>query len=80
MRASVSEKKCMSIFFISLFCLCMLVPLTAPIAVAQSRLDDGAREFEELRLQQLQTVQNNTDIAPFTTDGCSGGQSQNWDL
>lgn len=47
---------------------------------AQSLLDEGVREFEELRLRQLQTVQSNSELAPFTTDGCSGNLSQNWKL
>lgn len=49
-----------------------------PQAMAQSWLQEGAREFEELRLRQLQTVQKDANLAPFTTDGCSGRQSYNW--
>ena len=48
--------------------------------MAESWIETGAREFEELRLRQLQTIQNESDIVPFTTDGCSGNQSQNWAL
>ena len=52
-----------------------------PIQVnAASLLDEGVREFEELRLRQLQTVQSNGELAPFTTDGCSGNLSENWKL
>jgi hypothetical protein len=47
---------------------------------AQSWVDEGAREFEELRLRQLQTVQGDSDITAFTSDGCSGGQSKSWEL
>ncbi len=36
------------------------------------------REFEELRLRQLKTVQSNSKIKAFITDGCSGFQSKNW--
>lgn len=49
-----------------------------PSAGAESLLDEGVVKFEQLRLRQLQTVQSNGDIAPFTTDGCSGHQSENW--
>lgn len=45
---------------------------------AESLLDEGFREFEELRLRQLQTVQTESTIKSFTTDGCSGGQSAMW--
>ena len=47
---------------------------------AESLVEDGIRELEELKLQQLQTVQDKSEISAFTTDGCSGGQSQNWTL
>jgi len=49
-------------------------------AFAVSWLAEGAREFEELRMRQLQTVQNQGEIAPFTTDGCSGYQSKSWEF
>ena len=55
-----------------------LLLLTA--AGAESLLEEGMREFEELRLRQLQTVQEESEIAPFSTDGCSGNLSQNWKL
>jgi hypothetical protein len=61
-----------SIYFIWLF--------IAPLANAQSLVDKGVREFEELRLQQLKTIQSKSTITSFTTDGCSGGQSFNWQL
>ena len=57
-----------------------LVPLITLSVRAESLVDEGFRELEELRLRQLQTVQNYADIATFTTDGCSGGQSQSWEL
>ena len=47
---------------------------------AQSWVDEGAREFEELRLRQLQTVQAVSEITAFASDGCSGGQSTGWEL
>ena len=47
---------------------------------AQSWVEEGAREFEELRLRQLQTVQADSDIKAFASDGCSGGQSTGWEL
>jgi len=61
----------------SIFLTGLFLPI---ITEAQAWLDEGAREFEELHLQQLQTVQINKEISPFTTDGCSGFQSQNWKL
>ena len=57
-----------------------LAPLITLSVRAESLVDEGFRELEELRLRQLQTVQNDADIATFTTDGCSGGQSQSWEL
>ncbi|HEY9052613.1 MAG TPA: phosphatase domain-containing protein [Gammaproteobacteria bacterium] len=63
------------IFFILL---CALI--FTPVLKAESWLEEGFREIEELRLRQLQTVQKENDIKPFTTDGCSGFQSQNWEL
>lgn len=69
------KKTSCSIFFILLFVL-----ISAPSLKAQSWLEEGFREIEELRLRQLQTVQKESDIKPFTTDGCSGFQSQNWEL
>ena len=63
------------------YLLCILsltVILITPPVMAQSWDDEAAREFEELRLQQLQTVQKRSEIAPFTTDGCSGNQSETW--
>lgn len=43
-------------------------------------LDDVEREFEGLLLQRLATVQQSPDnsLAPFRSDGCSGGLSQAW--
>lgn len=64
-----------------LFCILILtVILITPPVMAQSWDDEAAREFEELRLQQLQTVQKRSEIAPFTTDGCSGNQSETWEF
>jgi hypothetical protein len=60
------------------FFICLAGFLVMPMAVAESLLDDGLRETEELRMQQLQAVQSDGDIAPFTTDGCSGNLSANW--
>ena len=54
--------------------------LMTSLVNAQSWVDEGAREFEELRLRQLQTVQADSDITAFTSDGCSGGQSKSWEL
>lgn len=63
-----------------LFCFFVTGPLITPSVLAQSWVDEGAREFEELRLQQLQTVQKQNKIAPFTTDGCSGNLSSTWEI
>ena len=52
-----------------------LLPMPAP---AESLLGEGLREFEELRLRQLMTVQNAGDLAPFSSDGCSGNLSSGW--
>ncbi len=54
--------------------------LTAPAASAESLLDEGMRELEELRLRQLQTVQGDGEISSFTSDGCSGNLSSSWKL
>lgn len=54
--------------------------LMTSLVNAQSWAEEGAREFEELRLRQLQTVQGDSDITAFTSDGCSGGQSKSWEL
>ena len=48
--------------------------------LAQSLIDEGVREFEALRMRQLQSVQVDSDIAAFTSDGCSGNLSKNWEL
>lgn len=56
-----------------------IVSLIAFSARADTFIDKGFREFEELRLRQLHSVQQSGEITPFTTDGCSGGQSQNWE-
>ncbi len=60
------------------FCLSGLFLTTA--VIAETWLVEGVREFEELRLQQLKTVQSNSSITAFSTDGCSGFQSQNWSI
>jgi len=41
--------------------------MTSPLS-AQSCVDQGAREFDELRLRQLQTAQAVSEITPFATD------------
>jgi hypothetical protein len=46
--------------------------LMTSLVNAQSWAEEGAREFEELRLRQLQAVQGDSDITAFTSDGCSG--------
>ncbi len=53
--------------------------LTATVN-ADSWLGEGARELENLRMRQLQTVQIGKNIADFASDGCSGGQSQGWEV
>ena len=47
-------------------------------SIAGDWLDEATREFEEQRLQQLQTVRSKSEIKAFSTDGCSGFQSQSW--
>ncbi|MCP4983674.1 MAG: DUF2183 domain-containing protein [Gammaproteobacteria bacterium] len=54
--------------------------ITAHTANAQSWTTESLREIEELRLRQLQTVQLTSDIAAFSSDGCSGGQSRSWEF
>ena len=63
-----------------IFFLCLVLSLMTPPVTAQSLLHESVREFEELRLRQLQTVQIKDNIAPFATDGCSGRLSENWGL
>jgi len=60
--------------------LCLVGFLMPGWGKAQSLIDEGVREFEELRLRQLQTVQASGEPAPFSTDGCSGNLSGNWKL
>ena len=57
--------------------LAMLLPT---VIAADSLLDEGLREFEQLRLRQLQTVQVDGELESFTSDGCSGNLSSNWGL
>ncbi len=54
--------------------------LLSPAISAQSLIDEGLREFEELRLRQLQTVQSDGELTAFSSDGCSGNLSRNWQL
>ncbi len=61
-----------------LYCLCLSGSLITTSVIAQTWLDDSIRDFEELRLRQLETVQSSDNIDAFSTDGCSGFQSQNW--
>jgi hypothetical protein len=58
------------------FCLAGLLLPTS--LTAETLIHEGVREFEELRLRQLQSVQKEGDLTPFTTDGCSGRMSRNW--
>ena len=53
--------------------------LMMPATNAESPLVEGFREVEEIRLRQLAVVQNNGEIAPFKTDGCSGNLSAGWE-
>ena len=66
--------------FILIFFLFAIWFVGTPVARAQSLIDEGGREFETLRMRQLQTVQSDSDIAAFTSDGCSGNLSKNWEL
>lgn len=65
-----------------LLALTLVAGVVAPTigACAQSWLDESLRDFEELRLRQLLTVQQGREPAPFTTDGCSGKLSDGWKL
>jgi hypothetical protein len=56
---------------------CLLA--AAPVS-AESLIDEGVREFEELRLRQLQTVQSEGELGAFSSDGCSANLSLNWKL
>ena len=60
---------------LSLVCL-----LATAAASAESLLDEGVREFEELRMRQLQTVQGEGGLGAFSSDGCSANLSLNWKL
>lgn len=53
--------------------------LLSPLAAAETLLAEGMREIEEFRMRQLQAVQADVEIQPFTTDGCSGNQSKSWE-
>ena len=65
-----------SAFILSILCLSSRGLTTE--ANAGDWFDEATREFEEQRLQQLQTVRNESAIKAFSTDGCSGFQSQSW--
>lgn len=41
-------------------------------------LSSPVKRFEEQRLSQLHAVQSVSEISEFSTDGCSGFQSQSW--
>ncbi len=60
--------------------LALIAAHIAPQLNAQTLVDEAIREFEELRMRQLQTVQGTGNIGPFTTDGCSGNLSSGWKL
>ena len=70
----------MNRFFLIIVKPCLAWLSLLPPVMAESWIETGTREFEALRLRQLQTVQNEGVITPFTSDGCSGNQSQNWEL
>lgn len=59
------------ILFLSLFSL-------PAVIMAETLLAEGMREIEEFRMRQLQAVQVDAEIMPFTTDGCSANQSKSW--
>jgi hypothetical protein len=80
MISAYDNKQKMKNTFIPPCCLFLFGLLMNSLVNALSWADEGAREFEELRLQQLQTVQRNSDITAFASDGCSGGQSKSWEL
>ena len=50
------------------------------LLLAVLALAEGMREIEEFRMRQLQTVQADAEIEPFTSDGCSGNQSKSWEI
>lgn len=53
--------------------------LNISFAYAESWVEEGARDFEELRLRQLAFVQKDQLIKHFVSDGCSGYQSATWE-
>jgi len=59
---------------------CLALALLPSLAAAEGLLAEGMREIEEFRLRQLQAVQADAVIEPFTTDGCSGNQSKSWEI
>lgn len=52
--------------------------LLAPLAFAETMFGEGMRDIERLRMRQLQTIQNDASLGPFSTDGCSANLSKNW--
>ncbi len=60
---------------VGLFCL-----LAISAAAAESLVDQTLREVEEFRLRQLAVAQAEGELAPFSTDGCSGNLSASWEL
>ena len=60
------------------FILCTSGQVLTAGSIARDPFDEATRDIEEQRLQQLQTVRQRSEIKPFSTDGCSGFQSQNW--
>jgi hypothetical protein len=58
----------------------LALTLLSPPAAAETLLAEGMREIEEFRMRQLQAVQADAEVEPFTTDGCSGNQSKSWEI
>lgn len=62
-----------------LLLLCSLLPATG---AAQNPLDEVAEALEKRQLERLAAQQrrHGVQIAPFNSDGCSGGMSESWKL
>ncbi len=75
MRALVFSCGWLGMRWVGLLCLLAISSVSA-----ESLVDQAMREVEEFRLTQLAVAQSNGELAPFSTDGCSGNLSASWAL
>lgn len=82
-RGTIHMRKSEPYYRSALPCLCGLLIWTMSFcACGADLLDDVSEKLEDRQLQRLARIQDdpNNRIAPFSTDGCSAGLSQGWDI